>query len=268
MAESDPLRGPVHTCRPVQPGMVTETTSDSQTGRFYYRGAAIIIFRMYGTMKGGPRRMAIKNRSLLGILLMFSQGPLWAQAPATEPAAETSPRVSIQTSEGAIVLALERGKAPKSVENFLRYVREGFYEGTIFHRVIQDFMIQGGGFTRAFERKPTHAPIPNEADNGLKNLRGTVAMARTADPHSATAQFFINTVDNAFLDHRDRSPRGWGYAVFGTVVDGMDTVDRIEGIPTGSGGPFRRDVPSRPVVIEKITILPPPGSDRQPAANE
>lgn len=268
MAEYDPLRGAAHACRPVQPGMVTETTSDSQTGRFYYRSAAIIIFRVCKTTKGELRRMAIKILSLLGVLLMFSTGPLWAQAPAAEPAAGASPRVSIQTSEGGIELELDRRKAPETVDNFLRYVREGFYEGTIFHRVIQDFMIQGGGFTRTFGRKPTHAPIRNEADNGLKNLRGSVAMARTADPHSATAQFFINTVDNAFLNHRDRSPRGWGYTVFGRVVEGMDTVDRIEGIPTGSGGPFRRDVPSRPVVIEQISILPPPGSDRRPAADE
>lgn len=194
-------------------------------------------------------------------LLILSAVTPWAQATAAGPEDSASPRVRIQTSEGAIMLELDRARAPGTVDNFLRYVRENFYEGTIFHRVIEDFMIQGGGFTRSFQRKPTHAPIPNEADNGLKNLRGTVAMARTADPHSATAQFFINTVDNAFLDHRAPTRRGWGYAVFGRVIEGMDTVDRIAGIPTGSGGPLRRDVPARTVLIEEVSIVTPRPED-------
>ncbi len=167
---------------------------------------------------------------------------------------EQYPRVRITTTLGDIVLELNREQAPKSVENFLNYVREGFYDGTIFHRVIDSFMIQGGGFTQDFQKKPTRAPIKNEADNGLKNLKGAIAMARTSDPHSATAQFFINVADNGFLNHTSPSPRGWGYAVFGKVVNGMDVVDKIRKTPTGSGGPFRSDVPRTPVVIEKITL--------------
>ena len=141
------------------------------------------------------------------------------------------------------------------MENFLVYVDEGFYQGTIFHRVIPGFMIQGGGFTGDYQRKPTRAPIRNEADNGVANQRGTVAMARTSDPHSATSQFFINSVDNAFLNHSAPNPRGWGYAVFGRVLDGMGTVDRIGALPTGAAGPFGRDVPRETVTIEKITRL-------------
>lgn len=189
-------------------------------------------------------------------LPMLCAALLWTQTSAASPADNASPQVRMQTSEGAIVVELDRARAPQTVDNFLSYVREGFYEGTIFHRVIKDFMVQGGGFTPTYQRKTTHAPIRNEADNGLKNLRGTIAMARTSDPHSATAQFFINTVDNAFLDHREPTRRGWGYTVFGRVVDGMGTVDRIEDIPTGSGGPLRRDVPERTVVIEEVSVVP------------
>ncbi|CAK0776358.1 peptidyl-prolyl cis-trans isomerase A [Gammaproteobacteria bacterium] len=164
---------------------------------------------------------------------------------------DTSPRVRLQTTEGAIVLALDAEKAPKSVENFLAYVRSGHYNGTIFHRIIKGFMIQGGGYRTDYEQKPTQPPIPNEAGNGLRNDRGTIAMARTSDPHSATAQFFINVVDNSFLN---KSPRDWGYAVFGKVVEGMEVVDQIRAIPTGSGGPFPSDVPKTPVIIEKATV--------------
>ena len=137
--------------------------------------------------------------------------------------------------------------------NFLQYVDEGFYSNTLFHRVIDDFMIQGGGFTPQFERKETRAPIVNEADNGLKNLRGTLAMARTFEPHSATAQFFINVKDNDFLDHTAKTPRGWGYAVFGKVIKGMDVVDKIKVLPTGASGPFPQDVPTSPVIILNIS---------------
>ncbi len=165
------------------------------------------------------------------------------------------PRVLISTSAGDIVVELNREKAPLTVENFLGYVEQGFYEGTIFHRVISGFMAQGGGFTADFEQKATRAPVKNEADNGLKNQRGTIAMARTSDPHSATAQFFINTVNNDFLDHRSPTPNGWGYAVFGRVVEGLDVLDKIEAIPTGRGGPFPRDVPSTPVTIDRITLV-------------
>jgi cyclophilin family peptidyl-prolyl cis-trans isomerase len=140
------------------------------------------------------------------------------------------------------------------VENFLTYVREGHYDGTIFHRVIKNFMVQGGGYSVDYEQKPTHAPIPIEADNGLHNDRGTIAMARTSDPNSATAQFFINVVDNGFLNFKSKTHQGWGYAVFGKVIEGMDVVDEIRALPTGSEGPFSSDVPKTPVVIEKASV--------------
>jgi len=169
--------------------------------------------------------------------------------------AAENPVVKLQTNHGDIILELYPDKAPKTVANFLQYVEEGFYTNTIFHRVIKDFMIQGGGFSPRFERKETHAPVLNEADNGLKNQRGTIAMARTAEPHSATAQFFINTVDNGFLDFTDKTPRGWGYTVFGKVTKGMDIVDTIRALPTGPGGPFARDVPQAAAIILGATYL-------------
>ncbi|GAA2237152.1 peptidylprolyl isomerase [Streptomyces nogalater] len=161
--------------------------------------------------------------------------------------------VELNTSAGQIVLELNDAEAPKTVENFLAYVRSGHYDGTIFHRVINDFMIQGGGFTPEMQQKPTLAPIQNEADNGLKNDNYTVAMARTNDPHSATAQFFINVSDNAFLNYSSKTPNGWGYAVFGRVVEGKDVVDAIKGVKTGSSR-GHQDVPVQPVVIESATI--------------
>jgi peptidyl-prolyl cis-trans isomerase B (cyclophilin B) len=163
--------------------------------------------------------------------------------------------VKLQTNLGDIVVELEDEKAPKSVANFLSYVNDGFYSGTIFHRVIDGFMIQGGGFTEAMQKKGTQAPIENEANNGLRNDRGTLAMARTNAPHSATAQFFINVVNNDFLNYRSSTPQGWGYAVFGKVVQGMDVVDKIRKIPTGPGGPFPKDVPQAPVVIENASVV-------------
>jgi peptidyl-prolyl cis-trans isomerase A (cyclophilin A)/peptidyl-prolyl cis-trans isomerase B (cyclophilin B) len=166
-----------------------------------------------------------------------------------------NPKVRLQTSKGPITIELYPDKAPASVENFLRYVDKGFYDGTIFHRVIPDFMIQGGGFTDAMRKKPTDKPVKNEADNGLKNERGTVAMARTSNPDSATAQFFINHKDNDFLNHRSKDRRGWGYAVFGKVSEGMDVVDTIAKMPTGPGGPFPKDVPQPTVVIENASRL-------------
>ncbi len=169
-------------------------------------------------------------------------------------ASAMNPHVIIETNKGNIELVLYPEKAPKTVENFLQYVQDGFYNGTIVHRVIEKFMLQGGGFTPQFERKPTRPPVINEADNGLKNHRGTIAMARTADPHSATAQFFINVVDNAFLDFKSRAPHEFGYCVFGKVVKGMDTVDKIRTVKTGATGPFRSDVPLAPVVIKSITL--------------
>ena len=162
----------------------------------------------------------------------------------------------MQTSLGNIVIELNSAKAPKSVDNFLHYVEEGFYNGTVFHRVIKNFMIQGGGFNKNYEQKKAHDPIPNEADNGLKNTLGTVAMARTNDPHSATAQFFINVVDNQFLNFTSKSTRGWGYAVFGKITEGMEIVEKIRQVETGSGGMFPTDVPQTPVIIEKVTVKP------------
>jgi len=162
--------------------------------------------------------------------------------------------IKLTTNHGEIHIELDAEKAPLTCANFEQYVRDGHYDGTLFHRVIDGFMIQGGGMTTAFIPKPTRAPVENEAKNGLKNARGTIAMARTGDPHSATAQFFINVVNNDFLDYRSPTPRGWGYAVFGKVVEGMDVVDNIRHTPTGSGGPFRKDVPRTPIVIEKAVV--------------
>ncbi len=187
-------------------------------------------------------------------LALLAAIALWT-AQATVQAADSNPVVQMQTNMGVVVMELDWEKAPKTVDNFLRYVEDGFYDGTIFHRVIKDFMIQGGGYTGEYRKKPTRGPVVNEADNGLKNNRGTVAMARTSDPHSATAQFFINVVDNDFLNHRSPSPRGWGYAVFGRVTEGMDVVDKIRQVQTGSGGHFGKDVPRTPVVIEKMVVV-------------
>jgi len=164
-----------------------------------------------------------------------------------------NPRVIMETSKGTIVLEVFPDEAPETVKNFLQYVRWGHYDGTIFHRVIPDFMIQGGGFTPDMKRKQTEMPIQNEANNGLKNKRGTVAMARTPDPNSATDQFFINTKSNGFLNHKDTTPQGWGYAVFGKVVKGMDVVDAISAVKTGKKG-MMGDVPVEPVKIIKMTI--------------
>ncbi|MDJ0740203.1 MAG: peptidylprolyl isomerase [Gammaproteobacteria bacterium] len=169
------------------------------------------------------------------------------------PAIAQSPQVKLVTNKGEIVIALDAQQAPKSVENFLGYVDAGFYDGTIFHRVIPGFMIQGGGLDATLNKKPTRDPIENEAANGLKNARGSVAMARTGAPHSATAQFFINLSDNGFLDYPGRD--GWGYAVFGQVTQGMDVVDAIAAVPTGVQN-RRRDVPTETIVIESATRLP------------
>ncbi|MBX3157530.1 MAG: peptidyl-prolyl cis-trans isomerase [Deltaproteobacteria bacterium] len=160
--------------------------------------------------------------------------------------------VEVSTNHGTFVIALDPARAPKSVENFLRYVDASHYDGTIFHRVIPTFMIQGGGFDERLEKKPVAAPVQNEADNGLKNTRGTVAMARTNDPHSATAQFFVNVTDNAFLDHKAKDAQGWGYAVFGRVTEGMDVVDKIKDVRTGAAGPFAKDAPVQTVVIHSV----------------
>jgi peptidyl-prolyl cis-trans isomerase A (cyclophilin A) len=167
------------------------------------------------------------------------------------PKAAANPVVVMTTSKGVIKIELDPAKAPLSVENFLKYVDAKFYDGTIFHRVIPNFMIQGGGFTKDMEKKETREPIQNEAKNGLKNLRGTIAMARTSNPHSATAQFYINHVDNAALDQATQPPGAWGYAVFGKVIEGMDVVDAIANVKTGFAAGMD-DVPTEPVVIESV----------------
>jgi cyclophilin family peptidyl-prolyl cis-trans isomerase len=178
---------------------------------------------------------------------------------ATPIAAHSEPvRVIMETSLGTVHLELDAKNAPKSVENFLGYVDDGHYDGTVFHRVIAGFMIQGGGFDTDLRQRPTRAPVANEAGNGLSNQRGTIAMARTADPHSATAQFFINHADNVRLDKP--SFDGWGYAVFGRVVEGMDVVDSIAAVETGAQGPFRSDVPVTQVVITKVRRAPEAGA--------
>ncbi len=189
------------------------------------------------------------SRWIPALLFFFLMTPALADAGTT--------RVAMQTSQGKIVLELDGERAPKSVENFLRYVNEGFYDGTIFHRVIPGFMIQGGGFGPDYNKKTTHEPIKNEANNGLRNDRGTIAMARTSNPHSATAQFFINHKDNGPLDYPSRD--GWGYAVFGKVVEGMGVVDKIAAQPTGvrwdSRGMQMQNVPKEPIIIERVTVI-------------
>ncbi|ASJ74447.1 peptidylprolyl isomerase [Granulosicoccus antarcticus] len=163
--------------------------------------------------------------------------------------AASGTRVMLDTTQGPIVLELDDKRAPQSVKNFLEYVDSGFYDDTLFHRVIEGFMIQGGGFNQKYQKKPTRSPVSNEAYNGLRNRHYTIAMARTTAPHSATSQFFINSEDNSNLNHTDTTQRGWGYAVFGRVVEGQDVVDAISRVRTGAGGPFSRDVPTEPVII-------------------
>ena len=181
------------------------------------------------------------------LALVLSMAIPGAAAPS---GAKANPRVELDTSMGKIVIELYPDKAPKTVANFLEYVKSGFYDGTIFHRVIPGFMAQGGGMSADGKEKPTRPPIQNEADNGLKNERGTVAMARTSDPHSASAQFFINVVNNGFLNHSAKNTQGWGYAVFGKVVEGMDVADKIVKVPRGAN-----DVPNTQIVIKKATVV-------------
>lgn len=190
------------------------------------------------------------------MLFRFVPIAAWAVLPVAGFAADAvksapDPRVRMTTSLGVIELELDARRAPVSSANFLKYVDKGFYNGTVFHRVIPGFMVQGGGFEPGLKQKPTEAPITNEADNGLKNRAGTIAMARTMEPNSATAQFFINAVDNAFLDHREKTMQGWGYAVFGKVTQGMDVVKKIESVQTGRTGSYE-NVPKQDVLIQKI----------------
>ena len=171
----------------------------------------------------------------------------------TPVAHAANPQIEMKTSQGMLIIELYQDKAPKSVENFLQYVKDGFFNGTVFHRVIHNFMIQGGGFTPDMKQKDTRAPIQNEAKNGLKNEAGTLAMARTGNPHSASSQFFINLNDNGFLDYPGQD--GWGYAVFGKVVQGLDIVQKIARVPTANVGPHQ-NVPTTPILIESATLLP------------
>ena len=179
------------------------------------------------------------------------------------PAAAANPRVRFETSKGAFVIELEQAKAPVTVGNFLEYVKSGYYDGTIFHRVIPGFMVQGGGFTADMQQKPAREPIVNESANGLANKRGTIAMARTADPNSASSQFFINLVDNGFLD-KASARDGVGYCVFGKVVDGMSVLDAIAAVPTGNVGP-NQNVPLQPVVIKKASVVAAKAAAKPPA---
>ncbi len=197
--------------------------------------------------------MKLIATGLIG-LLAFSSITFAAEHPKKMPES-TQTKVKFETTLGDFVVQLDPGKAPVTVKNFVTYVKEGHYDGTIFHRVIPGFMAQGGGYTQDFKQKPTHAPIKNEADNGLVNKRGSIAMARTPDPNSASSQFFINFKDNDFLNYKSPTPQGWGYAVFGEVVQGMDVVDAMAKVPTGSGGPMPTDVPQTPIVVEKATVL-------------
>ena len=185
-------------------------------------------------------------RKILGVIcaLLLSTGAFAA-----------NPQVEIRTSLGVITVELYPDKSPKTVENFLRYVKAGFYQDSIFHRVIPGFMVQGGGFSKAMEQKATRDPVDIESNNGLKNDLGTVAMARTQNPNSATAQFFINVADNAFLNYTAPTVRGYGYTVFGKVVKGMAVVEKITQLPTGAGGPFPQDVPQQQVIIEEVKLV-------------
>ncbi len=175
----------------------------------------------------------------------------------------TSINIEMKTNLGDVVFELYPDKAPKTVENFLKYIEDGFYKNTVFHRVISGFMIQGGGFDTALKQKPTRSPVQNEADNGLKNEVGTIAMARTQDPHSATAQFFINVSNNEFLNFKAHNQRGYGYTVFGKVTKGIEIINKIASIPTGPSGPFSSDVPKNSVIIEDIVKLPIPKKNTQ-----
>ena len=220
-------------------------------------GLAITAVTAFAVASSPDLQMAILGNMVIMIALIVAQfGMVIAlgAAPQDIRAQGPDPVVKLETSMGDILVRLDARKAPMTTANFLEYVKAGQYDGTIFHRVIKDFMIQGGGMTASLREKTTRAPIKNEADNGLRNRKYTIAMARTSDPHSATAQFFINVKDNSFLDHRSKDPQGWGYAVFGKVIRGQDVVDQIAAVKTGSRG-YYEDVPMQPVIIKRATIV-------------
>ena len=204
--------------------------------------------------------MAITRIACIALLLVSTTNVGLATEKKSKPA---YPLVRMTTNLGVIELELYPAKAPKTVKNFLQYVNNGFYNGTVFHRVISGFMIQGGGFEPGMRLKPTALPINNEADNGLTNVSGSIAMARTGNPHSATAQFFINTADNTALNHTSKTSQGWGYTVFGKVTQGMEVVKAIEATPTGQSGPFA-DVPANDVVITRMEVVKPGKTARKP----
>ncbi|MFK7857831.1 MAG: peptidylprolyl isomerase [Granulosicoccus sp.] len=203
-------------------------------------------------------RSAAAFITLLTIALFFSSAAIAQSSPDKNSTDNTNanPKIVIRTTLGDMVVELDRERAPRTVENFLAYVDDNFYADTIFHRVIEGFMIQGGGFSTNYQRKTTRSPISNEAYNGLRNRHYTIAMARTTAPHSATSQFFINSQNNSNLDHTATTQRGWGYTVFGRVIQGEDVVDTISRVRTGPGGPFSRDVPSEPIVIMSVDRWP------------
>jgi len=204
----------------------------------------------------GFSRTILKRTLLKGFLRSFAIFSIVCSAGAAASDQGDSIMVEMTTSKGVITLELDAKSAPVTVANFLEYVKSGHYDGTIFHRVIPGFVIQGGGMESGMREKATRAPIENEADNALKNLTGTICMARTNDPHSATSQFFINLKDNSFLDHTEKSASGWGYAVFGRVTSGMDVVEAIAAVQTGNAG-YHQDVPLEDVVVEKASISDP-----------
>lgn len=210
---------------------------------------------MQGKLDSGPLRMNRFVTLMTGAILLGATGTAGAAAPVAPVSLApipTRPEVKFATTEGSFIVQLNPARAPLTVRNFLAYVRSGFYDGTIFHRVIPGFVIQGGGFTANYKEKKTRKPIPNESGNGLLNVRGTIAMARKPAPHTATSQFYINLADNTQLDPR---PDRWGYAVFGKVVSGMKVVDKIASVPTGPAGPFSQDAPQMPVIITKASII-------------
>ena len=205
--------------------------------------------RSHGSFAG--RALRCLAMAFLGVALAVALAPATSRA-AAQPSSD--PVVKLETSLGDIVLRLDARKAPITVANFIQYVKSGHYDGTVFHRVIKNFMIQGGGMTPELKEKRTVAPIRNEADNGLRNQKYTIAMARTSDPHSASSQFFINTRNNDFLDFKAKTPQGWGYAVFGKVIQGQNVVDKIEAVTTGRKG-YHEDVPVTPVIIKKAVVM-------------
>jgi cyclophilin family peptidyl-prolyl cis-trans isomerase len=208
-------------------------------------------------MRDIARNVPARIASLMALLVIVAAcSKSGTDAGGQAPASAATPAVVLKTSVGEIEIELYPDKAPESVKNFLAYIDEGFYDGTIFHRVIKDFMIQGGGYDGGRQKKPTRSPIKNEANNGLKNEVGTVAMARTSVPDSATSQFFINVENNGFLDYREATPEGWGYVVFGRVTRGMDVVEKIENAETEDGGGAFRNIPKSPVVIESARRKP------------